>query len=114
MDDLLQRTAIAVNRRGLLKRGTALTFGLFAGLAAGRVEVALADGCTGPFGSGPCAAVNCNGCNCRSGGGVSCQFVSGYCPPYSGNSCWGSGSHVCCDCQCASGSFGWYCYCHGC
>ena len=110
MSDLLEWAAVEVNRRRFLKRLTGLAFGLFAGAAMGIPELALAAGCTGPFGSGACYSANCNGPNCQNGGGVVCSNVGGFCDD---DACWTSGAHTCCDCVCRVDVFVFYCYCHG-
>jgi hypothetical protein len=111
MQELLRWTAVRINRRSMLKRTLGLTFGLFGGLAAGVPQIAWADTCTGPFGSGHCDPCNCSGHTCVTCGSALCQVTTCCCGTQSG--CWSSSGATCCDCQCRSGSFGWYCFCFG-
>jgi hypothetical protein len=110
MSDLLGWTAIQLNRRRFIKRLAGLTFGAFAGLAAGTPQLALADGCTAYGGGGACAGTNCSGSACQPGGGVDCFYCYGCCGD---GACWTSGPHTCCDCRCNAGGVWYYCYCHG-
>ena len=117
MTKLLEWTAFQTSRRGFLTRLTATAFGAFAGLAAGRAEIAWASNCINPYGGqGACSDCNCTiDGHCQTGCDVLCQEQGGLgCP--GGGACWQSGispPHRCCDCACRTGSFGWYCFCHG-
>ena len=107
MTKLLEWTTIRVDRRRFVHRVTTLTFGIFAGLAAGVPEVAYAGDCTRPL----CSPCNCSGTQCVSCGGTYCQNS----PPggcQDNRRCWFSGTHECCDCDCRSGSFWFTCSCH--
>jgi hypothetical protein len=107
MTKLLQWSTVRLTRRRFLNRVTTLTFGLFAGLAAGAPQIAYAGGCSGIA----CAPCNCNGPYCKACGSTSCSGCSGCCP--NDKRCWAtSNGHTCCDCSCRSGSFGYECYCH--
>jgi len=111
MTRMLEWGAIQVNRRGFLARAAAVTFGIFAGAAAGIPEVAYAGTCQGPYGSGYCAPENCNSnATCKN----MCSSVDCCC--YGNPSgCWNTtSSHKCCDCGCyrpPTGSY--FCVCHG-
>lgn len=89
------------------------TLRVLAGLAANMRPLpaaAAAACCTGPYGTGACDPVYCNGSSCQS----VCSFDPGYC--YSpGSACWTSSScgGTCCDCVCNDSNFQWYCYCYG-
>jgi hypothetical protein len=111
MSRLLLWTATRINRRGFLRRATALTFGIFSGIAAGIPEVALASGCfTGSFPL--CPSQFCSGSTCRSSGTTACRYTSCCCG--NGRPCWTSGSHKCCDCLCTTASGkDFKCICHG-
>jgi hypothetical protein len=110
MIDLIEVTAVQVNRRSFLRRVTAALFALLAGLAAGTPRPAVAGGCSGPYGSGRCSGCNCSSHRCACGCGGCCQYEYCCCGGYT--ACWSSAGHTCCDCRCRSGSFTWYCYCH--
>jgi hypothetical protein len=114
INEVLNWSALRINRRKLLKRASVAAFGAFAGLAVGvPTASALCCPCCAPFSGGPCGSCLCNGCQCKSGCGAVCQYTQCCCIPGQA-ACWGCGNAVCCDCQCRSGSFGWYCYCYGC
>jgi hypothetical protein len=111
MNELLRWTALRVNRQKFLKRGAAATFGVLAGVSAGSAQAAGCPyPCIGPGGSGHCDPCLCSGHSCVSGCGALCQTTTCCCP--SGGACWTVSGVTCCDCQCRSGSFGWYCYCY--
>ena len=109
MTKMLHWGAVRLSRRRLLNRTTTLAFGLFAGLAAGVPQVAYAGGCSGTA----CSGCNCNGAthDCQACGSTACQNApAGSC--IENQYCWSSSGHLCCDCDCRSGSFGFRCYCH--
>jgi hypothetical protein len=116
MNELLQWTAVQINRRKFLKRIAGGAFVTYAGFAV-RAPTALAGTCPypciGPHGTNRCTTYvpgTCNGAACQGVYGVSCDYVSGFCP--SGSACWSVSGHVCCDCHC--GDFegrSWYCFC---
>jgi hypothetical protein len=111
MEKFLQWTAVRMTRKRALNRTLGLVFGLFAGAAAGIPAIAWAANCIGPWGSGACDPCNCSGHTCKVCGSALCQKTTCCCP--GGSGCWSSNGKTCCDCQCRSGSFGWYCYCWG-
>ena len=108
MTKLLQWSAVRMTRRRMLHRAATMTFGLFAGLAAGAAQVAYAGGCWGSL----CQSCNCSGRECVACGSVACQnSAAGSCTEHA--RCWYAGSgHWCCDCACRDGSFGYQCSCH--
>jgi hypothetical protein len=111
--ELLQRSAIHLNRRRFLGGAAAATFAALAGASVARAPIAMAGGCTGPNGTGPCASVRCrSGRGCNSTSTVGCYKVTGFCP--TGTPCWSSAGHTCCDCRCQiySTGYSFYCYCH--
>jgi hypothetical protein len=106
------QTARVINRRNFLTRASIVSFGTLAAMTVGRMPVALAAPCTGPFGTGDCGDCACAGRYCSRcvSGNVSCISV----PQYCGGSCWKSSSGgYCCDCRCGYGGYYWYCYCYG-
>lgn len=109
MTNMVKWSAVRLSRKRFLSRITSLTFGLFAGLAAGVPQVAYADGCAGSA----CGSCNCNQSthDCVSCGYLLCQNApAGSCAE--NQRCWSSGGHLCCDCDCSAGGVGWRCYCH--
>jgi hypothetical protein len=117
MTELLQWTAIQINRRRFLKRVAGGAFATYAGFAIDAPS-AFAQSCpypcTGPYSSGNCntyVSGTCNGAACTSVYGVTCDYHSGSCP--GGAACWTTSGHVCCDCYCGDyeGDH-WYCYCN--
>lgn len=116
MTQLLQWTAIQVNRRAFLRRVLGGAFAAYAGVAVGAPSEAYAYVCEipchGPNGRDRCNVYvpgTCLGAQCASVYGVSCTGVTGWCGTYS---CWTAPGHTCCDCQCGD-LYGrtWYCYC---
>lgn len=113
MERYLRWTAVNISRRRFLHRTLGTAFGVFAGVAAGSAGTAYAaDPCYIANG-GSCGACNCNHYRCVSGCSTSCQAVTGLCPGDIGGGCWNYNGHLCCDCVCRSGSFGYYCWCYG-
>jgi hypothetical protein len=116
MTQLLQWTALQINRRTFLKRTLGGAFAAYAGAAVGAPTALAAtcpNPCVGPYGRGRCSSYvpgTCSGSSCADVYGVSCNKVSGFCP--SGTACWTNNGHTCCDCHCGD-LYGrsWYCYC---
>jgi hypothetical protein len=107
MSRVLRWSATRMTRRSLLGRVAATTFGVYAGLAAGKIQVAYAAACSGT----PCASCNCSGRECVACGSVACQdSQAGSCTEHA--RCWFSNGAYCCDCACRDGSFGYQCYCY--
>jgi hypothetical protein len=115
--ELLQWTALQINRRSFLKRTLGGAFAAYAGMTVGSSASAVAQSCPypciGPYGTGRCTTKvtgTCSGSACHDVYGVSCNYVTGFCP--SGSACWSTSGHVCCDCHCGD-MYGrsWYCYC---
>lgn len=107
---LLKWTALKTSRRKLIGGALASVFGYYAGVAAGGGGFVCPVPCIGPGGTGPCNSCNCSGHTCKSGCGASCQGTTCCCG--GSNYCWTRLGTTCCDCNCLSGSFQWYCYCY--
>jgi len=113
---LLQWTAMQINRRTFLRRTLGGAFAAYAGTAIGAPSAFAAScpyPCTGPHSSNRCTTYvpgTCSGASCANVYGVTCDFVTGFC--IDSSACWSVSGHTCCDCHC--GDFEgdtWYCFC---
>ena len=118
MSEFVTWTGKSLSRKAFLRRSATVTFGLFAGLAVGVPKAFAYPCCTGPYGSGRCAAEFCTAYACHSHDpDTTCYNAYGFCRQ--GSNCWttdicANGS-TCCDCHCVDNSSGldWYCFCNG-